>query len=409
MAEGSSSTDDNKEIVTMCDFLQEEEDLEENANAVLGGSDDTYCSYDKGYVSRQALYACLSCAENKESGGICLACCYACHDGHEVVELYTKRNFRCDCGNNKFPGKLCSLRPNKENINSKNKYNQNFKGVYCTCSRPYPDLDDDIPDEMIQCIICEDWYHGRHLGGEVPEEYFEMVCSKCMESHCFLYAYLNKFNCVQVEDELKPDLKACENSPSTLKVESVAVKKENEETKTNDHVASNGTGSSVENIVTNGIKAEPQEISSIKNEISSSCILRELKNKEQIFNKGPAFFPENWRKELCSCMSCMSMYSDKDCQYLTNLDDTVKAYEDRGKLCSNESQYDKGLNALNKLDRVAQMEAISAYTDMKGQLKEYLKDFADNKRTVCESDIKEFFDQIRKKQKTNTGVPYFCR
>lgn len=41
--------------------------------------------------------------------------------------------------------------------NDKNTYNQNFSGVYCTCHRPYPDEQDDIQDEMIQCVFCEDW------------------------------------------------------------------------------------------------------------------------------------------------------------------------------------------------------------------------------------------------------------
>lgn len=31
------------------------------------------------------------------------ACSYNCHEGHDLVELYTKRAFRCDCGNSKFP------------------------------------------------------------------------------------------------------------------------------------------------------------------------------------------------------------------------------------------------------------------------------------------------------------------
>lgn len=31
------------------------------------------------------------------------ACSYSCHENHELIELYTKRDFRCDCGNNKFP------------------------------------------------------------------------------------------------------------------------------------------------------------------------------------------------------------------------------------------------------------------------------------------------------------------
>ena len=30
------------------------------------------------------------------------------------------------------------------------RYNQNFRGVYCICHRPYPDPEDPVPDEMIQ-------------------------------------------------------------------------------------------------------------------------------------------------------------------------------------------------------------------------------------------------------------------
>lgn len=64
----------------------------------------------KGYVSRQALYACNTCQLSEgQSAGICLACSYHCHDGHNLFELYTKRNFRCDCGNDKFVDNKCKL------------------------------------------------------------------------------------------------------------------------------------------------------------------------------------------------------------------------------------------------------------------------------------------------------------
>lgn len=49
----------------------------------------------------------------------------------------------------------------KDEVNSSNKYNQNFTGTYCTCKRPYPDPEDPIDDEMIQCVSCEDWFHKR--------------------------------------------------------------------------------------------------------------------------------------------------------------------------------------------------------------------------------------------------------
>jgi E3 ubiquitin-protein ligase UBR7 len=118
----------------------------------------------QGYVKRQALYACLTCTGgDRARAGVCLACTYACHSDHDLVELYTKRNFRCDCGNSLFDdadGKRrpCTLTPDKDPVNDKNQYNQNFDGVYCVCSKPYP-CDEYQDVEMVQCCLCEDWYH----------------------------------------------------------------------------------------------------------------------------------------------------------------------------------------------------------------------------------------------------------
>ncbi|KAF8788958.1 putative E3 ubiquitin-protein ligase UBR7 [Argiope bruennichi] len=456
MASASPNSNEETEL-TMCDVLEEEQELEEDANAVLGGSDDTNCSYDKGYVPRQALYACTTCSVNGE-GGVCLACCYACHDGHEVVELYTKRNFRCDCGNSKFNGKACTLKPDKDAVNCKNKYNQNFKGLYCSCSRPYPDTEDDTPDEMIQCVMCEDWYHGRHLGVKIPEDYFEMICYNCMEAHKFLYVYLNKHEMkVDPNSSTKADVDQkktkIENIP--LKSESVANGHASKEEEFIDVIkVEESDNCSIEQEVKVDEKADSASIKEgpivkseakdcdsspeliypsssndkelnhqngttdkgaamqIKTECNGDskvqCILKGI-NVDQSISSGTAFWPENWRNELCRCSDCMAMYEKYQCVFLLNPDDTIQAYEERGKGGSKESQYDRGLSALGRLDRVKQMEAVRAYTNMKGELKEYLKQFAENKRTVCESDIKEFFERISKKQKLSNGVPYFCR
>jgi len=193
--------------VTMLDVLQDEQELEEDAKAVLGAADDKNCTYSQGYMVRQPLYSCLTCAPaGSTPGGLCLACTYSCHDGcPEIVELYTKRNFCCDCGNDKYPKKKCKLVQDKRPVNSKNKYNQNFRGLYCTCHRPYPDPEDPVEDSMIQCIMCEDWFHGRHLmvnaAGAVPDDwekrlpkedsYSEMICHLCHAKFHdkFLHAY----------------------------------------------------------------------------------------------------------------------------------------------------------------------------------------------------------------------------
>ena len=88
----------------------------------------------------------------------------------KIVELWTKRNFRCDCGNSKFGEFFCKLFANKDVENVENAYNHNFKGSYCTCGRPYPDPEAEEQVEMIQCCICEDWFHEEHIGLESSDE-----------------------------------------------------------------------------------------------------------------------------------------------------------------------------------------------------------------------------------------------
>ena len=61
----------------------------------------------------KALYACLQCTQPGELAGMCLACSLTCHKDCELVELYTKRDFRCDCGTDKFRIG-CELNKNKD-------------------------------------------------------------------------------------------------------------------------------------------------------------------------------------------------------------------------------------------------------------------------------------------------------
>ena len=85
-------------------------------------------------MKRQPLYACLTClpvnpdpSSTPVVAGVCLACSYNCHEGCQLVELYTKRNFRCDCGNGKFGDKFtCKLEPKKAKSNVDNRFEASF-------------------------------------------------------------------------------------------------------------------------------------------------------------------------------------------------------------------------------------------------------------------------------------------
>ena len=68
--------------------------------------------------------------------GFCLGCMLVCHEGHDVNELYSKLDFRCDCGNSRFP-KSCELNNEKDYENNKNVYNQTFYDLYCHCHMPH--------------------------------------------------------------------------------------------------------------------------------------------------------------------------------------------------------------------------------------------------------------------------------
>lgn len=363
-----------EQTVSLVDVLQEDEQLEEEASAVLAGSDSDHCSYPQGYVKRQALYACNTCTpKGGDAAGVCLACSYKCHEGHDLFELYTKRNFRCDCGNSKFSDMQCKLSPDKEELNSLNKYSHNFFGVYCTCKRPYPDPDDQVEDEMIQCVVCEDWLHGRHLGCAVPDcvELQEMICESCMNQNPFLWTYAAHLAVpgTAADGEVKQE----EGGLTGEKVDEPSCKRSRQE-------------------------AEP------------ACRLKELQAIGQSRGQsGAVFWPSGWRAKICSCSVCNKRLEEAGVSFLLDELDTVLAYENKGKTEEErQSGHDPLMSALDNLNRVQQLEIIHGYNDMKTELKDFLQTFAAEGKVVTPDDIREFFEQqqSRKRRRVDPGRFY---
>lgn len=273
-----------------------------------------------------------------------MACSLHCHDKHELVELYTKRNFRCDCGLK--PGsEACQLDANKTGREaSNNKYNQNFVGLYCKCHRPYPDPEDTVNDEMIQCSICEDWSHLRHLNTKSPspEAFDEMICGECMKRNDFLRDY-SGLAIVALEPE------GDGNDSSLLNVTSLDTSDLN---------------------TTEEADGSP---SSKKLKLSDDVCVR-----PKLDNSAPAtdiamFWRENWRKSLCKCSACMKLYADSKLEFLIDLEDTTRCYEEKGKGKEGPSRYMASLEALSSLPHVNQIDAISSYNRMKDKLFEFLQ------------------------------------
>jgi E3 ubiquitin-protein ligase UBR7 len=132
-------------ILALSDVLASQRSLEEEAAAAIP-HDFSRCTYPLGPI-RQAVYLCVTC---KDERGICSACSVSCHADHEQLELFPKRDFRCDCPTEALEHP-CSLHTTKESINKDNCYGQNFHGKFCRCGRAYDAATE--RETMIQCVI----------------------------------------------------------------------------------------------------------------------------------------------------------------------------------------------------------------------------------------------------------------
>ncbi len=112
------------------------------------------CTYSLGHI-RQAVYLCLTCtppSSDTPQRGICSACSVACHTDHEQLELFPKRDFRCDCPTRAL-AHPCTLHTHLEEPNGRNMYGRNFNAQFCRCGRKY-DAESER-ETMIQCLACE--------------------------------------------------------------------------------------------------------------------------------------------------------------------------------------------------------------------------------------------------------------
>ncbi|NXD10166.1 MLO2 protein, partial [Nothocercus nigrocapillus] len=276
-----------------------------------------------------------------------------------------------------------------------------------------------IPDEMIQCIVCEDWFHGRHLGAVPPEsgDFHEMVCQACMK-HCpFLWAYasqlagkensippLTKVN--SLEDEgIVLNVEESEEQKKEIKREGGAEHQKEEEGKQTEQFnePSTSSGSS---------RAEVKRAffslyaSSCEEPV---CKLKELQSKQILKKDTATFWPSNWRSKLCTCEECLKMYTELEVQFLTDECDTVLAYENKGTCDQETDRRDPLMDTLNSMNRVQQVELICEYNDLKTELTDYLRRFADEGTVVKREDIQHFFEefQSRKRRRTNR-MQYYC-
>ncbi|KAI3929324.1 hypothetical protein MKX01_006560 [Papaver californicum] len=434
--------DETEHTVSIQEYLKDVEEQELEADLVLGGDEGKECTYSKGYMKRQAIFSCLTCTPDGNAG-VCTACSLSCHDGHEIVELWTKRNFRCDCGNSKFGEFYCKLMADREPVNSENSYNQNFKGAYCTCHLPYPDPDVEEQVEMIQCCVCEDWLHENHLGFEpsdkIPRDeegeplYEDFICLACAKKVSFLSLYPPSIWAAVKEGEASLD----GNQDGSVLVDAVGASSEDvsghspvddnkdEKVLVNRPPASPPSGdleNSTEMVSSfvcadskpalpnrDGLLGETSEKKKGFEEFSCDTISSpkcalglDLGVTPFILEKNkPMFLSKVWRDLLCRCEKCIEFYTEKGIRFLIEKEDSIGEYEKMGKQKRQEKlQQEEGaeLNFLNKLGHVAKIEILNGIADMKNELCSFLESF-DSSKPITPSDVHQVFENLAKKRR----------
>ncbi|XP_027360356.1 putative E3 ubiquitin-protein ligase UBR7 isoform X2 [Abrus precatorius] len=410
--------DEAEPAVTIGEYLEEVEERELEADLVLGGDDGKECTYSKGYMKRQAVFSCLTCTPDGNAG-VCTACSLSCHDGHQIVELWTKRNFRCDCGNSKFGDVYCKIFPNKDLENVENSYNHNFKGSYCTCGRPYPDPDFVQQEEMIQCCLCEDWFHEEHLGlessAEIPKDdegepiYEEFICKACSEVCFFIKLYPEERwaagkqadATVQVNKDkgVLEEMPTCESEKPMGDSSYNSPKNDVSQATVDSESISDGTRLS---------EGENCNSSMTLNQCTKNtdlqvhCLLGvNLAAATPDIHGKPFFLSKHWRDALCRCNNCLEFYNQKQIAFLLDKEDSIAEYEKVAKQKREEKlQRQEGaeISFFNKLGHVEKVEILKGIEEMKDGLRAFLES-ADSSKPITAADVHQFFDDIKNKRR----------
>ena len=136
----------SSQTYSMAEVVAEQDRLHEEAAKAIPFSFSS-CTFGHLEETRQPVYSCLSCRSQPMSpsdrAGICVGCSVSCHGDCELVELFTRRNFVCDCGTERLPTRRCKITLRAcDKAAQTNTYDANFDGIFCSCGIHYdPDTE----------------------------------------------------------------------------------------------------------------------------------------------------------------------------------------------------------------------------------------------------------------------------
>ncbi|TFK37093.1 hypothetical protein BDQ12DRAFT_632911 [Crucibulum laeve] len=408
---------------TLTEYLESQENLVREAALALPHQ-FSQCTYPLGPL-RQAVYLCTTCPESR---GLCSACSVACHTDHEQIELFPKRNFRCDCPTVSITHG-CTLHTKLEEENLQNVYGQNFKGQFCRCGRSYDPKTE--RETMIQCLSCEDWFHesccnlrerpssrepspdphSENTGhaeqanedalsetsssGLPPPlisgfEYESFVCASCVSKVDILKRWAGTYGVMMVVRNSMTDgwriLGRDSYSEKAVDVEGAAGS------------AVPGTKRPLSPSGNDVPEAKRARIS------PSSCLAPTSSSIAQnIYKQDPStaldpsislgtgdiFLTDGFRQRWCHCNSCLPSLNANS--FLLEEEEVYEPPEDPD---SGLSLEELGMRALERIPRDRAIDGIHAFNEMRDDLVKFLRPFAQEGKVVNDADVKDFFASL---------------
>lgn len=258
---------------------------------------------------------------------------------------------------------------------------------------------------MIQCVICEDWFHSRHLQATVPKSnsFAEMICGDCMSSHEILHHYVG-MSITKVEDTdldatAEPDISLNTTEKHDATVDESDKHQGGEKV---DELLKDEINQSIMNIIeinksnieTNDKLDQEPPTKKQKLETVSEC-KKPLLVGEKL--PGATFWSIDWRKSICFCEKCLSELKEEKLEFLVDLEDTVLSYQEKGLAKVHETSEERAMRAFSKIDRGQQINVLTGYNKLKENLKEFLHSYAVSDVAVTIDDVNRFFRMMNEK------------
>ncbi|KAG0069497.1 hypothetical protein BGZ90_000188 [Linnemannia elongata] len=382
-----------QETITVSEYIAEQERLEQEARELFPKKFDM-CSNSAGYV-RQTVYSCLTCNPNpSEEAGFCYSCSISCHGDHNLVELFTKRAFRCDCGTKKFKNVKCTL--DTKPAGAVNELNQ--------CDVQYDPHKEE--NTMLQCVICEDWFHDNCIGiTPHGDDFDDFICRTCLSEKGG-----GPKSVVMVDSSKAPG-----NTKVTLIKEGVKTESGGQDNRYDDHRDHIHIGQSQEEKLAQGKRSLESTTNRNSDETEDSnkrikldaetksdsaiCKLDQQPTDPYPDQEVNLFATEGWRDLLCQCTSCMTMYTEEGVASFILGEEAVYEAEDDDEAES--STLESGMKKLGEMDRVQMMDGMIAYNRMRDEVRAFLEPYSQQGKVVTESDIHAFFAAKMEQRKNN--------